>query len=179
MLSVLRLSAASTLVFAALVLAGLEPALAAFLTAVAMVGAAWFRGAPAVIAGEVRAVRLDPDFGRLGLFGDRVWRGSVDLPGLPRALDLEIETEGVGPTLAHRLALRDARLRWQGLRDEIGGRLRDACGECEPRYLTLRLPLEADFADQDWSVEGLVSDAEDGRGFQVRVRDGGVVGVEV
>lgn len=123
-------------------------------------------------------MRLDPDFGRLGLFGDRVWRGSVELPGLRRPLDLEIEAEGDGPTLAHRLALRDARLRWRELEREIDELLRYESADGTPSYLTLRLPVETQFVEQDWSVAGLTSEACGGREFQVRVRDGGVVDVE-
>ena len=103
----------------------------------------------------------------------------MELPGLRRPLDLEIETEGDGPTLAHRLALRDARHRWSELERVIDELLRGGTGGGTPSYLTLRLPAEEGFVDRDWSVEGLLSDPEGGRGFQVRVRDGGVVGVEL
>lgn len=166
-------------VLGTLVFAGVDVLPAAGLAAAGTWVVAWLRGAPRVIRAEVRAVHQDPDFGRLGLFGDRVWRGSVELPGLPRPLDLEIEAEGVGPTLAHRLALRDARRRWPRLGGEIDRRLRSTTGCGAPSYLTLRLPLEGEFARQDWSIEGLLPATDGGRGFQVRVRDGDVVGVEL
>ena len=126
---------------------------------------------------DLATVRYDEDFGRLGLFADGLWRGAVELAGLERPLDLEIQALGAGPTLAHRLAWRDARARWSGMEPEIRSAARGSAA-ADPCFLTLRLPSEDRMPECDWEVEGLLEEGGSGTAFRVRVSDGRVAGVE-
>lgn len=131
---------------------------------------------------EVFAIRADPDFGRIALYGGRLWRGSVELEPGVRPLDLELMVDGDGPTLAHRLALRDARLRWADLTAPEGplvAALAKAGGAGEVAFLTLRLPSETQCAVQDWAVDGVLARPDGDVGFQVRVRAGAILGVQL
>ena len=125
--------------------------------------------------GRVRAVRRDADFGRIGLFDDGTWRGSVELPPLERPLDLEVGVVGAGPTVSHRIALRDARRRLPEMLDEIGAAIPTE-GVGVARFLTLRLPAEDRAADYDWALEGVVEGEPSlASTFEVRVRDGRIL----
>jgi len=132
-------------------------------------------------AGGVHAIRMDPDFGRLGLFGDGIWRGAVELAAGERPLDLELAVDGAGPTLAHRLALCDLQRRWPAVRAELAALLRERVDDplARPTFLTLQLPRESEFPAQDGAVGGVLERTGDETAFRVRLRSGHVLGLEL
>lgn len=144
-------------------------ALVAALAAALVLGASWTASRRRVVA-----IRDDPDFGRISLFGDGRWRGTVELGGVAPRVDLEIEAGGGGPSLRHRLAYRDALSDLPGLLPSIarGAAMED--GERfrrRTRFLTLRLPEDGEL---DWSLSFVLSE-EASEGYEVGVREGRIV----
>jgi len=127
---------------------------------------------------EVVAVRADPDFGRIALLEDGFWRGAVAMGELPRGVDVEIEGEGEGPSLAQRLAFQDACSQLPGILPELAR----AAGVDPERFgaeaylLCLRL-RRAEEGRSEWALAYALGQAGDAGSFEVRVRDGAIVGL--
>lgn len=130
---------------------------------------------------EVVAVRADPDFGRIALLDDGRWEGAVALAGLERAVDVEIEAAGEGPTLAQRLAYQDACAQLADLMPELAqaaGLADDGSFAEVARFLCLRLPAEGSQADTpDWSLSYTLGDERDAECWEVAVRGGRILDV--